>query len=491
MTEEIVDAINAIWIMTSTFVIFLMQTGFALLESGSCSAKNQVNLMMKNVLDVIIGGFIYWCVGYGLQYGNSDWSNPFCGWIWRENGFLNTLGSLDCCGAAAVHFLGGIASLIAAIKLKPRLDRYANGWRTTAPKPDNAVNSIAGAIAVHAGGGFWGTIAVGLSADFDENVKASIDSTKSQRGLFKSGSFKLLGNQILALLAICVWTVLTAWLILTIINMFVSLRMSKEEEVFGADLWMHGLKTRDNSRGHTEKIVNLKLNAAKISKRLKRVGYEPECQEKVPRRSQELPDVVLTGFVEQVYPNIDGGDTYSGSIVVKHVYRGPRNLQDNRITVEGFGDKNLCLSTINKRDTWIYYLTPISDGYLRLNASLQKINLQNLDRLKALVKDQPYRKATVVELPCETQYCKNNGNCVEEKTSSGLLTTARCECLQYCTHIFDPVCGSNWETFGNECRLRMESCKRGQNYFVRYPSDCQASPLPQSVALPFTMDVSI
>ena len=53
-----------------------MQSGFGLLESGSVTTKNEVNIMMKNMADVIFGGFTYWAfVSFGREY-----SNPFCGW---------------------------------------------------------------------------------------------------------------------------------------------------------------------------------------------------------------------------------------------------------------------------------------------------------------------------------------------------------------------------------------------------------------------------
>ena len=63
---------DATWILTSSFVIFTMQTGFGLLESGACAKKNQVNIMMKNVADVVLGGFFYWAFGYGLQFGEQE-----------------------------------------------------------------------------------------------------------------------------------------------------------------------------------------------------------------------------------------------------------------------------------------------------------------------------------------------------------------------------------------------------------------------------------
>jgi Amt family ammonium transporter len=54
-----------------------MQTGFGLLESGIVSRKNEVNIMMKNIVDIVLGGFTYWLFGYGLSYGRSDLTNPF------------------------------------------------------------------------------------------------------------------------------------------------------------------------------------------------------------------------------------------------------------------------------------------------------------------------------------------------------------------------------------------------------------------------------
>ncbi|KAG7170686.1 ammonium transporter 3-like 1, partial [Homarus americanus] len=71
---------DAAWILTATFIIFTMQSGFGLLESGCVSMKNETNIMVKNVVDVLLGGFTYWLFGYALSFGKSEWTNPFCGW---------------------------------------------------------------------------------------------------------------------------------------------------------------------------------------------------------------------------------------------------------------------------------------------------------------------------------------------------------------------------------------------------------------------------
>lgn len=68
---------DATWVLTSSFIIFTMQTGFGLLESGCVSVKNTVNIMMKNIIDIVLGGFTYWIFGYGLQMGRGPLTNPF------------------------------------------------------------------------------------------------------------------------------------------------------------------------------------------------------------------------------------------------------------------------------------------------------------------------------------------------------------------------------------------------------------------------------
>lgn len=48
-----------------------------MLESGCVSVKNEVNIMMKNIIDVVLGGFTYWMFGYGMSFGRGAYSNPF------------------------------------------------------------------------------------------------------------------------------------------------------------------------------------------------------------------------------------------------------------------------------------------------------------------------------------------------------------------------------------------------------------------------------
>ena len=163
---------DATWILTSTFIIFTMQSGFGLLESGSVNKKNEVNIMVKNSVDVVFGSISYWMIGYGLSFGTPSFHGIFgtsqfflsttdsdtlghvfahfffqssfattattivsgsvaeranflgyivfsffntfvyafpAHWIWHEEGFLNKhYGAIDFAGSGAVHLLGGI-----------------------------------------------------------------------------------------------------------------------------------------------------------------------------------------------------------------------------------------------------------------------------------------------------------------------------------------------------------------------------------------------
>ncbi|KAK0393442.1 hypothetical protein QR680_000214 [Steinernema hermaphroditum] len=69
---------DGVWIMTSSFTIFTMTSGFGLLESGRVASKDEVNIMIKNVIDMIFGGLSYWCFGFGFTFGDV-WPNPIIG----------------------------------------------------------------------------------------------------------------------------------------------------------------------------------------------------------------------------------------------------------------------------------------------------------------------------------------------------------------------------------------------------------------------------
>ncbi|XP_077279031.1 ammonium transporter isoform X2 [Temnothorax americanus] len=87
------------WIVTSSFMILTMQTGFGMLESGCVSVKNEVNIMMKNVVDISLGGLTYWMFGFGFSFGTSEPNNPLIG-----------IGGLFVDPSVGDEYMGGICS---------------------------------------------------------------------------------------------------------------------------------------------------------------------------------------------------------------------------------------------------------------------------------------------------------------------------------------------------------------------------------------------
>ena len=74
-----------LWMLLSGILVFFMQAGFTLVESGAAArSKNAVNIAMKNLLDICVGSLTYWFVGYSLMYGDTSngwffWSGLFQG----------------------------------------------------------------------------------------------------------------------------------------------------------------------------------------------------------------------------------------------------------------------------------------------------------------------------------------------------------------------------------------------------------------------------
>jgi Amt family ammonium transporter len=84
-TKDIEEAVNAIngdlgmlWMLLAGILVFFMQAGFTLVETGMTRSKNAANIAMKNLLDICVGSLTYWLVGYSLMYG--DTSNGWFFW---------------------------------------------------------------------------------------------------------------------------------------------------------------------------------------------------------------------------------------------------------------------------------------------------------------------------------------------------------------------------------------------------------------------------
>jgi Amt family ammonium transporter len=189
-------AIDTIWTLLAAFLVFFMQAGFAMVESGFTRAKNAGNIIMKNLMDFSLGSLIYWAVGFAIMFGAG---NAFMGtegfflaggfenlgldipvsafwifqavfaataativsgamaertkysgylaysvvitgfiypvvghWIWG-GGWLS--GMVDFAGSTVVHSVGGWAALAGAMVLGPRIGKY---------NEDGSINAMPG-----------------------------------------------------------------------------------------------------------------------------------------------------------------------------------------------------------------------------------------------------------------------------------------------------------------------------------------------------------
>ena len=187
MEQQIVDFINenmfGIWFLIGAALVFWMQAGFAMVETGFTRAKNAGNIIMKNLMDFCIGTVVFILIGFSFllgedilgfigkpgfdiftAYSNFDFSNfvfnlVFCAttativsgamaertkflsyciysavisaliypieahWIWG-GGWLAQLGFHDFAGSCAIHMVGGISAIIGAAMLGPRIGKF-------------------------------------------------------------------------------------------------------------------------------------------------------------------------------------------------------------------------------------------------------------------------------------------------------------------------------------------------------------------------------
>lgn len=70
--KNMVVAIDTIWVLFTAFLVFFMNLGFAMVESGLCRAKNTVNILAKNFIVFAIASVAYWIIGFGLMYGDGN-----------------------------------------------------------------------------------------------------------------------------------------------------------------------------------------------------------------------------------------------------------------------------------------------------------------------------------------------------------------------------------------------------------------------------------
>jgi len=76
--------LDFVWTLVAAFLVFFMQAGFAMVETGFTRAKNAVNIMMKNLMDFAMGSLAYWAVGFGIMFGVTS-----TGWFGTTGFFLS------------------------------------------------------------------------------------------------------------------------------------------------------------------------------------------------------------------------------------------------------------------------------------------------------------------------------------------------------------------------------------------------------------------
>jgi len=188
---DAVRGLDTAWVLVAAFLVFFMQAGFALVEAGLTRAKNASNIMMKNVMDFVMGSLGYWAIGYGLMFGNV--TNGFFG---TSNFFLGVtsdsvgnvpllafwLFQLVFAGTAATIVSGAMAertkfsgyliySIVISALIYPIFGHWVwgEGWLwtlgdTTGLVPEGGFRDFAGSTVVHSVGGWaalMGTLALG------------------------------------------------------------------------------------------------------------------------------------------------------------------------------------------------------------------------------------------------------------------------------------------------------------------------------------------
>ena len=183
--EAFYTELYGVWFLIGAALVFFMQAGFAMVETGFTRAKNAGNIIMKNLMDFCLGTIMFIFLGFSLMmaenyafgligipnfqiftdYANFPWSIfvfnlVFCataativsgamaertkfsayllysavisavvypieaGWVWNTQGWLCQMGFVDFAGSAVIHTVGGVSAIIGIMFLGPRTGKY-------------------------------------------------------------------------------------------------------------------------------------------------------------------------------------------------------------------------------------------------------------------------------------------------------------------------------------------------------------------------------
>jgi len=73
--------LDTVWVLIAAFLVFFMNAGFALLETGLCQAKNAVNILAKNFIVFAVSSLAFWIIGFGLMFGDGNGILGLGGWF--------------------------------------------------------------------------------------------------------------------------------------------------------------------------------------------------------------------------------------------------------------------------------------------------------------------------------------------------------------------------------------------------------------------------
>lgn len=107
--ETVQDNLNYVWTIIAACLVFFMQAGFAMVEIGFTRAKNAVNIIMKNVMDVSAGGLAFFFVGFGIMFGTSAG-----GWIGTDGFMLSSIGDYSVEWSYTFFFFQAVFAATAA-----------------------------------------------------------------------------------------------------------------------------------------------------------------------------------------------------------------------------------------------------------------------------------------------------------------------------------------------------------------------------------------
>lgn len=108
---------------------------------------------------------------------------------------------------------------------------------------------------------------------------------------------------------------------------------------------------------------------------------------------EEVANAVFTGTVRELYPDYQHPNMWKGEVEIKRVFKGgnvilnaPHAHHKKRVVVDGLGDPHICHSMARKHDSRIFLVNTNGHGELRLNSSLVRITLNNLEQAESAVK---------------------------------------------------------------------------------------------------------